>query len=115
MLVIGSLVWGVTDLPRALAFWTSALNYRPRDEPDDDWAVLIPREGHGAQLALKLVTSVKARRHHLDLYADDQVAEVERLLALGARRVEWQYPEDADFVVLSDPDGNRFCVVQEDS
>jgi hypothetical protein len=37
---------------------------------------------------------------------------VERLVSLGARRVEdWEYPEDADFVVLADPDGNLFCVV----
>lgn len=50
---------------------------------------------------------------HLDLYARDQGAEVERLVALGARRVEdWPYPDEPhDFVVLQDPDGNRFCVV----
>lgn len=111
MLRIGSIVWGVQDLPRAIAFWTAALNYKLRDEPDDDWAVLIPTEGQGVQLALSLVSSERARRHHLDLYADDQGAEVTRLLALGAARAEWNYPPDADFVVLSDPDGNRFCVV----
>jgi len=36
---------------------------------------------------------------------------VERFLKLGARRVEWEYPPDADFVVLADLDGNLFCVV----
>jgi hypothetical protein len=52
-------------------------------------------------------------RHHLDLYADDQQAEIERLLALGAFPVvDWVYESDADYVVLEDPDGNRFCVVQ---
>jgi len=35
------------------------------------------------------------------------------LLALGARRVAWRYPEGADYVVLADPDGNTFCVVQK--
>lgn len=113
MLRIGSIVWGVRDLPGAIRFWTSALNYRLRNEPDEDWAVLVPLEGPGVQLALSLVTSEKARRHHLDLYASDQGAEVERLLALGARRAEWRYEPDADFVVLEDPDGNRFCVVQK--
>lgn len=88
MLRIGSIVWGVQDMPRAIAFWTAALNYKLRDEPDDDWAVLIPTEGQGVQLALSLVSSERARRHHLDLYADDQGAEVARLLALGAGRVE---------------------------
>ena len=41
----------------------------------------------------------------------EQLAEVERLISLGATRVEWTYPADADFVVLADPDGNLFCVV----
>jgi len=113
MLHIDSIVWGVKSLLRALEFWTQALNYRLRNPPDDDWAVLVPMEGLGVQLALSLVTSEKARRHHLDLYATDQQAEVERLLALGARRAEWSYPPDADFVVLEDPDDNRFCVVQK--
>jgi predicted enzyme related to lactoylglutathione lyase len=113
MLKIGSIVWGVRDMSRAIAFWTAALNYQLRNAPDEDWAVLIPKEGNGAQLALKLVTSEKAKRHHLDLYADDCTAEIERLLSLGAMRAEWQYPADADFTVLSDPDGNHFCVVQK--
>lgn len=112
MLRIGSIVWGVRDVPRAIEFWCAALNYRPRDELEDDWAVLIPTEGNGVQLALKRVASAQARRHHLDLYAHDQAAEVERLLALGVTRVDWQYEEGADYVVLADPDGNRFCVVE---
>jgi hypothetical protein len=37
---------------------------------------------------------------------------VERLVALGARRYPWRYNPEADFVVLEDPDGNLFCVVQ---
>ena len=112
MLRIGSVVWGVRDLPRAIQFWSAALDYRLRNEPDEDWAVLVPRQGVGVQLALKLVTSERARRHHLDLYAENQAAEVERLLALGASRPEWNDPPGADYVVLSDPDGNRFCVIQ---
>jgi hypothetical protein len=53
-------------------------------------------------------------RIHLDLYADDQDAEVERLVSLGAQRVDWDlYPADPDFVVLADPDGNRFCVIDK--
>ena len=114
MLRIGSIVWGVRDLPRAVEFWSAALDYRLRREPDDDWAILVPREGVGVQLALSVVSSDKAKRHHLDLYAVDQAAEVERLLALGASRVAWQYEPGADYVVLADPDGNRFCVIQVD-
>jgi len=36
---------------------------------------------------------------------------VGRLIALGAKRAEWTYPEDADFVVLADTEGNLFCVI----
>jgi hypothetical protein len=36
---------------------------------------------------------------------------VERLIGLGARQVEWEYPDDANFVVLADTEGNVFCVV----
>ncbi|MDD9206271.1 VOC family protein [Georgenia sp. 10Sc9-8] len=43
--------------------------------------------------------------------AADLQREVERLMSLGAWRVAWDYPPDPDFIVLSDPDGNVFCVV----
>ena len=117
MLSIGSVVLGVADVRRAAAFWMEALGYVPRDEVGEDWVVLVPAEGVGAQLALGLSdTPVQERpRIHLDLYAGDaadQAAEVERLVGLGARHVDWDcYPEDPDFVVLADPDDNRFCVI----
>ena len=113
MLTIGSIVWGTTDVPRSMEFWTAALDYEPKREPEEDWAILVPRSGQGPQLALDKVGSDHARRHHLDLYADDQAAEVERLVGLGASRVDWDYPEGADYVVLADPDGSAFCVVQK--
>ncbi|MGX2998875.1 VOC family protein [Streptomyces sp. JNUCC 64] len=118
MLRIGSIVLGVTDLPRATAFWTRALGYVPREAPTDRWAVLVPAGGDtGPPLALGLSTTPVQEhpRAHLDLYAadaDDQSAQITRLLALGARRVDWDsYPPDPDFVVLADPEGNRFCVI----
>lgn len=113
MATIGSVVWGVRDIPRAIEFWTAALDYELRYPPDVDWAILQPREGQeGIQLSLKLTTSDAPHRHHLDLFSDDQPSEVERLLALGAGTVDWDYEDDADYVVLRDSDGNRFCVVQ---
>lgn len=51
-------------------------------------------------------------RVHLDLYTEEQDAEVDRLVALGAARTDWElYPDDPDFVVLADTEGNRFCVI----
>lgn len=108
---------GVSDVRRAAAFWTEALGYVPREEPEEDWVVLVPADGVGFQLSLGLSeTPVQEYpRVHLDLYAGDaadQAAEVERLVSLGARRVDWDlYPEDPDFVVLADTEGNRFCVI----
>src|ERR671918_471675 len=101
------------DVPRAVEFWGQALGYVPRDEVEDDWAVMVPGGGPGTRLALQLSeTPVQEHpRIHLDLYAGDaadQAAEVERLVGLGAKRVDWHlYPDDPDFVVLADPDGYR--------
>lgn len=110
--VIGAVVWGVKDVERAVAFWSAALDYEVKYHAPDDFAILKPKCGNGVQLSISKVTSEKAKRHHLDLFAEDREAEVERLLALGAARKQWDYPPDADYVVLQDPDGNPFCVVQ---
>jgi catechol 2,3-dioxygenase-like lactoylglutathione lyase family enzyme len=119
MLSIGSVVLTVEDIERAGAFWRSALGYVNRREPSDDWVILDPpSKAHWAQPGASLALSVTGYpqhyppRIHLDLYAEDQRAEVERLLGLGAREVDWDnYPDDADWVVLEDTEGNRFCVV----
>ncbi|CAN5536597.1 VOC family protein [soil metagenome] len=111
-LTLGSIVWGTQDVPRAVEFWCAALDYVPKREPEDDWASLVPRTGSGVQLSIMHVNDPadERRRHHLDLYAEDPAAEVARLLALGAAQVDWDYAEDDDYIVLADPDDNRFCV-----
>ena len=48
---------------------------------------------------------------HFDLYTRDQGGEVERLLKLGATRHPQTYDPEDDFIVLEDPDGNLFCVI----
>jgi hypothetical protein len=112
---IGSIVVNVSDVPRAMAFWAPALDFEPSYDPEPDWVILQPRDGVGPNLSLNLGESrPEPFPHiHLDLYAHHQAAEVERLLGLGARRVQdWPYPaEEHDYVVLEDPDGNRFCVI----
>ncbi len=109
---IGAIVWGVRDVGRSVTFWSEALNYTLRREPDDDFAILVSRDGEGVQLSLSAaVTSDKPKRHHMDLFTHDQAGEVGRLLSLGATRVNW-YEAEADYTVLADPGGNTFCVVQ---
>ena len=119
MIRLGTVVLGVDDIDRAVTFWSAVLGYEPVRFPDADngFTILVPPSGEGTRVALqRSATSPQAHpRVHLDLVVDDaaeQVAEVERLVGLGAIRVPWDsYPVDPDFVVLADPDANRFCVV----
>jgi catechol 2,3-dioxygenase-like lactoylglutathione lyase family enzyme len=110
MVTIGTVVINVADVPRAAEFWAKALGYAPREGADEGWAMLLAEGATGSNL-----TFDRSDRTHLDLYlrpGEQQEAEVERLIGLGATRVEdWPYPENADFIVLADPVGNLFCVV----
>ena len=111
---IGSIVFRVDDLPRQLAFWTEALDYVPREPPEDRWAVLRPREANGPNISLSARPSQvqQGQRLHLDLYSARADEDIDRLLALGATRPhEPNRPVDADYVILADPEGNRFCVI----
>lgn len=108
MLRIGAVVWNVSDIGKASEFWKQALGYVA--SPDNPAFLAPPEPSKGPCLHLD-----DEDRMHLDLWADgeeDQLAEVERVVSLGARRVDWDYPDDADFVVLADPDGNLFCVIR---
>jgi predicted enzyme related to lactoylglutathione lyase len=114
MLRVGSIVIRVDDLAKQIAFWMAALDYVPRDGDGDDFALLHPRTGGGPNVSLDRVRSSLQipPRIHLDLYAEDQAAEVRRLISLGATEVHWdRRPPDADYVILADPEGNRFCVI----
>jgi catechol 2,3-dioxygenase-like lactoylglutathione lyase family enzyme len=114
MLRVGSTVLGASDVRRAAEFWGRALGYVPRDEIDETFTVLTPPDGRGQNVSLMLSeTPVQEKpRVHLDLYTREPVKEVERLIGLGASHVDWQdYPPDADFTVLADTEGNRFCVI----
>ena len=104
--------------PMALAgFWQEALGWRrPYESPDE--VVLEPPEGSpqdgvAPDLLFLRVPEDKTvkNRLHLDLRPDDQAAEVERLVGLGATRVDLGQGE-ASWVVLADPEGNEFCVLR---
>lgn len=119
VLRLGTVVLGAEDVERAVAFWSTALGYRPVRFPgsENDFTILVPPSGEGTRVAVQRSdTPVQQQpRVHLDLVVDsaaEQADEVERLVALGATRVAWDnYPADPDFVVLADTEGNAFCVV----
>ena len=117
MLRLGFPVIGVTDLERAIAFWTAALSLHATEEwASPNWRTLTTADGHRALALMTSASTAETRpRLHLDLFVDttaEQDAEVRRLLDLGATETDWDsYPPEPDFVVLADPDGNLFCVV----
>jgi hypothetical protein len=98
-----------------LEFWQAALGYTPKYPPNSGWVILHDPSGRSPNISLDQASEKRTGRRswiHLDLYATDAIAEVERLVALGASRYPWRYPPGADYTVLEDPDGNLFCVVQ---
>ena len=116
---IGSIVIRVDDLVRMTEFWSAALNYIPREDPHTSDSVLLrPKDGIGPNVNLDHVRSALQipPRIHLDLYTngpEEQAAEVKRLIALGATEIHWdRKPPDADFIILADPEGNRFCIIE---
>jgi catechol 2,3-dioxygenase-like lactoylglutathione lyase family enzyme len=119
MISLGTIVLGADDVERAVAFWSATLGYRVHRFPDSEngFTILIPPSGEGTRLAVQHSdTPADAHpRHHLDLIVEspaEQELEIDRLVSLGARRVEWNsYPADPDFIVLEDTEGNRFCIV----
>jgi len=101
--------------PAALAeFWRRALDYRIAFANPDEVTIEPPNDNANACPALVFVPVPEEKavknRVHLDLAPDDQAAEVERLLALGARRVDIGQGA-APWVVMADPEGNEFCVL----
>jgi hypothetical protein len=66
--------------------WPSAVSaeaYVPREAPEADWAVLRPRVGEGPLSLIAKPSQQDGPRMRLDMYTDDQVRDVERILALG--------------------------------
>ncbi|MCA1406519.1 VOC family protein [Ensifer sp. IC3342] len=115
MIRIGSIVIHCYEFERMVAFWQEALHYVPRAPASGGWIVLCDPEGRGPNISFQARDRRDWRRSwlHLDLYTECQQEEVRRLLTIGAKQYAWRYPQNADYVVLQDPDGNLFCVVQK--
>jgi catechol 2,3-dioxygenase-like lactoylglutathione lyase family enzyme len=101
------------DAPALARFWAEALGYRIVEDDDPDERLVVPSNGPGPRLLFLRVPDDKIvkNRLHLDLCPDDQAAEVDRLIKLGAKRVDIGQG-DVSWVVLADPEGNEFCVLR---
>jgi catechol 2,3-dioxygenase-like lactoylglutathione lyase family enzyme len=112
---IGSIVIRCYEFDKMMKFWQDALGYVPVRPESGGFVILRDPDGKDPNISLDRAPERRTGKRswlHLDLYADNQQEEVERLVKLGATRYPWKYEPDADYVVLEDPDGNLFCVVQ---
>jgi hypothetical protein len=118
-----TLRWQCLDIdsadPRwAADFWQEALGWRRTHESDQEVVLEppagSPEDGVSPDLLFLRVPEGKTvkNRLHLDLRPDDQQAELARLLALGARRVDVGQ-DDPSWIVLQDPEGNELCLLRE--
>jgi predicted enzyme related to lactoylglutathione lyase len=101
--------------PRTVAdFWCAVLDWRVTDEGDEGVSIAAA-DGSWPTIDFLVVPEGKTikNRLHLDLRADGvtTAAELDRLLALGARRVDVGQGPDVSWVVLADPEGNEFCLL----
>ena len=117
-LVISQLTVDSAD-PHALAAWWAdvlAWTYAWEPAPDDVEIEIAPPDGHAANLLFLKVAELKATKNrlHLDLRpanGSSQAAELDRLLSLGATRVDIGQG-DVLWHVLADPEGNEFCLLK---
>lgn len=112
-LYLGSVVIDVNDLDRMTSFWRDVLGYTV-ELNKEHWVKLTDPRERGATVSLQKVPEGKREKNrlHLDLYATDPRAELERVRGLGAELVQGPQ-EDRDFVVLADPEQNLFCIIDK--
>ena len=93
-------------------WWARALGWVIVDENDTEIEIRqTPDRLPGIIIGIDREEKVVKNRLHLDFRPDDRDAEVARLLALGARRVDVGQTGDEPWVVLADPEGNEFCIL----
>ncbi|MPZ63143.1 MAG: VOC family protein [Propionibacteriales bacterium] len=103
------------DLPSLARFWAEVLNWRILSERERE-IVIGTDENAPVGICFMPVTDEKVvkNRLHLDLTSrpEERDAEIERILALGAHRVDVGQTGAESWTVLADPEGNEFCVVR---
>ena len=109
------MVVDAADPKRLAAFWTQALGWSIAYEEPDEIAIEAPDDPQDRVPAILFVRVAESKtqknRLHFDLDPDKQTTEVQRLVTLGATHVDVGQ-RDVGWVVLADPEGNEFCVLQ---
>jgi hypothetical protein len=105
-----NIVIDCTDPLLVASFWSEALGLELHGPDEGDWWI-EPGDGSPDILFLHVPEGKSVKdRIHLDLRPDDQAAEVERLISLGARRIDIGQG-NVSWVVMADPEANEFCVL----
>lgn len=110
------MAFDANDPARLARFWAEALRWDV-GESDDDEIDLVPTDDTGFRIIFLSVPEKKAdqNRVHLDLTTtslEDQSATVAELIAMGAHYIDIGQDPDEPHVVLADPEGNEFCIVE---
>ena len=114
-LALHHIVVDTRDLPLLARFWSQALDWPVLSERERE-IVIGPDVNAPVGMCFMPVSGPKTvkNRMHVDLTtsAGDRDAEIERLIALGARRVDVGQTGQESWAVLADPEGNEFCIVR---
>ena len=111
-----ALAFDANDPLRLAQFWAGVLGREMVDDSDDGFA-LLPSDGTEFRIEFFPTQEPKTgpNQMHFDLTSsslEDQQQTVERALELGGRHLDIGQGPDADHVVLADPEGNEFCVIE---
>ncbi len=114
---IQNVVVDAADCERLARFWSEALGWRITYQTPDEWVIEPPEGSAEVDVAPDILflnvpdAKTVKNRLHFDLRPLDQDAQVNRLIGLGASRVDIGQPDDVTWVVMADPEGNEFCVL----
>ena len=121
MIRLGTVVMSANDVERAVAFWSGVLGYEPVHftDSENDFTILVPalQAGHTSRACERADTPPGGTSSEsISTWSSTTPRSRPRRSSVwsvsGATRVEWDlYPDDPDFVVLADTEGNRFCIV----
>jgi Glyoxalase-like domain len=103
------------DPPTLGHWWAEALGWKIFFEGEDGDEVVITTEDERFPgiVFLRVADDKRVKnRIHLDFVPDDRDAQVQRLLDMGASRVDVGQTGSENWVVLADPEGNEFCVLR---
>ena len=109
--------WGLTmdanDVEALAKFWCDATDYKVVDSYYPILAVLAYDKPEYPRLLILQVPETKAAKNrlHMEFKTDDLKSEAERIVNLGATLVAEREFGETQWIVMQDPEGNEFCLV----